>query len=294
MSSQIEQHLVDQFSANVYHLAQQKESRLRPCVRTESQNGKNAFFDQIGKTEMVEKVSRHMDTPQSDTPHARRRVTLRDFVWSDLIDQEDKLKMIYDPTSPYAQAAAAAAGRTMDREIIEAATTIAYTGERGATQTAFDTNMIVDVQVGSGDTPADVGLNVGKLRAAAKLLRANEHNNDEKFLVLNAQQLDQLLGQTQVTSADFNSVKALVDGNVDTFMGFKFIHTELIQQDANGDDMVLFFAKSALLLSVGKDKESYIEKRADKNYATQVFCSMSVGATRMEETGVGYIECHPS
>jgi len=49
-----------------------------------------------------------------------------------------------------------------------------------------------------------------------------------------------------------------------------------------------------MLLGVGKDISSRISERADKNYATQVFLSMTIGATRMEEARVGYIECDPT
>ena len=57
---------------------------------------------------------------------------------------------------------------------------------------------------------------------------------------------------------------------------------------------MLFWAKSGLKLGIGKDASARISERADKNYATQVFYSMIIGATRMEESKVGIITCAPT
>ena len=87
MSSNITTAFVQQYSANVQMLSQQMGSLLRDKVRQESVVGKSAFFDQVGSVTAVEKTSRHSDTPQIDTPHARRRVSLADYEFADLIDQ---------------------------------------------------------------------------------------------------------------------------------------------------------------------------------------------------------------
>ena len=74
MSSQITTAFVQQYSSNVSMLSQQKGSLLRKAVEVESVVGKNAFFDQVGSATAQKRTSRHADTPQMDTPHARRRV----------------------------------------------------------------------------------------------------------------------------------------------------------------------------------------------------------------------------
>lgn len=296
MSVQITTAFVEQYSANWQMLSQQKGSRLRGAVRVESVTGKNAFFDQIGSTEARQRPSRHADTPRMDTPHSRRRVSLVDYDWADLIDKEDEVRMLINPSSAYAMAAAYAMGRAMDDAIIDAADGTAYTGVAGGTSTAFDTNNVVDVQVrAAGVTAADLGLNVAKLIAAKKILDANDVDEDiPRFIAWNARQAASLLADNRASSGDYNSIKALVRGEIDTFMGFRFLRTERIEVDANSDDKVLFWAQDGILLGLGMDVTTRISERADKNYATQVFASMSIGATRMEEKKVGYIECDPS
>ena len=132
MSSQVTTAFVQQYSANVQMLSQQMGSRLRDAVRIENVVGKNAFIDQIGKATAQLRTSRHADTPQLDTPHARRRLSLASYEYADLIDDQDKVRMLIDPTSFYAQAAAAAMGRAMDDVIITAALGTASTGETGS------------------------------------------------------------------------------------------------------------------------------------------------------------------
>lgn len=203
--------------------------------------------------------------------------------------------MLIDPTSPYAEAASMAMGRAIDDAIIAAATGTAYTGVAGGTSTAFDTNMIVDVTTRwAGVTSDDTGMNVAKILEAGKLLGSNNVDPDEeKWLILNARQIKSLLMDTHISSADYNAVRPLMSGQVAQFGGFNIVPTERIGTDSNSDDKCLFWAKGGMLLGLGKDISTRITERPDKNYATQVFASMTIGATRMEEVRVGYIECDP-
>lgn len=295
MSFQITTAFVEQYKANVYHLVQQKGSKLRGSVRIETVTGENAFFDQIGSVAAQLRTSRHSDTPRMDTPHSRRRVSLADYVWSDLIDKQDKVRMLIDPTSEYAQAAMWALGRAIDDVIVAAIDGTAYTGVDGSTSTAFDTNMIVDVQtVWPGVTAADTGLNIAKLIEARKLLGNNDVDPDEEvYVAVNARQISSLLKDERVVSGDYNSALPLTQGQISKVGGCTLIPCNRIAVDGNSDDKVPFWTRSGLLLATGQDMMGRISERDDKNYSTQVYASMSVGATRMEEKRVGYIECDP-
>lgn len=284
MSIQITTAFVEQYKSNVFHLAQQKGSRLRDAVRSESVTGKSHFFERIGSTAALKRTSRHADTPRVDTPHSRRRVTMEDYDWADLIDQEDKVRMLISPQSEYAKAGAYAMGRAMDDAIIAAATGNAYAGVSGGTSVALPAGQKIAV--------ASSGLSVTKLISAKEILDgADVDPDEERYLICSAKQISDLLALTQITSADYNSVKALVQGQIDTFMGFKFIRSERLGLDGSSNRQVLAFTKSAIGLAVGKDMSTKISERADKNYATQVFLSMTIGATRVEDEKVVEIAC---
>ena len=286
MSSQVTTAFVQQYSSNVQLLSQQKGSLLRNAVRVESQVGKNAFYDQVGSATAQKRLSRHADTPQIDTPHARRRVSLVDYEYADLIDDQDKVRTLIDPTSPYSQATAFAMGRAIDDEIISAAFGTAYTGETGSTSTTFPAGQVVSV----GSPVA--GLSIAKLVEAKQLLdEANVDTTLPRYVAVAPEQLADLLNITTVTSSDYNTVKALVQGEIDTFLGFKFIVSTRLSSESGVNRRVIAWAEDGLLLSIGKDITAKIDERADKGYATQVYYAMSIGATRMEEEKVVEIKC---
>jgi len=289
MSNQITTAFVEQYSRNVSMLSQQMGSKLRGTVDVETITGKNAFFEQIGVTAAQKKLSRHGDTPQIDTPHDRRRVSLDDYEWADLIDDSDKVRMLIDPTSSYAKAAAAAMGRSMDDVIITAFNASADTGVSGGTSVALPSGSKFAT---SNQTD---GLTLAKLRSAKKFFDANDVDPSlARYIVCGAQQISDLLGDSTITSADFNTVRALVQGEIDTFLGFKFVTSNRLPFDAtNTDDRLCFaYTEDAIKLAVGKDVQAKISERADKSYSTQVYYCMSVGATRMEEDKVFQIPCN--
>jgi hypothetical protein len=284
MSSQITTAFVQQYSANIQMLSQQMGSLLRDKVRLESVVGKNAFFDQVGSVTAVEKTSRHSDTPQIDTPHARRRVSLADYEFADLIDQQDKVRLLIDPTSSYAQAAAMAMGRAMDDVIISAALGTAYTGETGSTSTA-NANSIAH---------GSAGLTIDKLRTAKQTLDLGDVDPSiPRHIIVSPRQITDLLGTTEVTSSDFNTVKALANGEVNSFLGFNFIVSNRLALSSTTRSCIAF-AQDGIALGIGKDVNARIDERADKSYATQVYYCMSIGATRMEEAKVVEVQCTES
>lgn len=293
MSQQITTAFVDQFTANIMMLSQQKGSRLRMCVRNEVQRGNRAYYDQIDETVAVDITSRHQDTPQIDTPHARRAVDITPSAVADLIDDWDKVMLLKDPKSEYAQNMAWALGRKMDQTLIAAATGNAFTGHEGTTVTPLPASQQVPVGTGATGGLTSVGLNVDKLIATKLILDKEEVDPSQpRYMTVSAQQIADLLNETEVTSRDFNTVQALVRGDVNAFMGFEFVRTELLGIDNTSGIRTCFaHSKMGLLLAIGQDIQGRITERDDKNYATQVWCRMTIGATRMEEEQIVEVPC---
>jgi hypothetical protein len=255
----------------------------------ETINGKNAFFDQVGVTAAQIRTSRHGDTPQIDTPHSRRRLSLADYEWADLVDDVDKVRMLVDPTSSYAKAAAAAMNRSMDDVIITAMNASASTGVAGGSSTALPST-----QKTATSDQSD-GLTIAKLLAAKKILDNNDVDPSlKRFVVCGPQQISDLLGTTQVTSSDYNVVRALATGAVSSYLGFEFIMSTRLNMDSTytTDRLVFAYTEDAVKLGIGKDISAKISERSDKSYSTQVYYCMSLGAVRMEEKKVVQIPCH--
>ena len=286
MSTQITTAFSQQFSANVQLLSQQTGSILRGGVEEESVTGEKAFFDQVGAAAAVKRTSRHGDTPMVETPHSRRMVTMDAYEWADLIDDADKVRMLIDPTSTYARAAAAAMGRAMDDAIIEAATGTSKTCKSGGTSTTLPSGQ--QIAGGSAD------LTLAKLIQAKKILDSNSVDPSiTRHIAVSPDQIEALLNTTTVTSSDFNTVKALVQGEINTFLGFQFHVSNRLAKSGN-DRTCFAWAQDGIKLAVGKDVTSRIDERADKSYSTQVYYCASFGATRMEEEKVVQIICDES
>lgn len=305
MNSNIESWRVQQYAANVYQLAQQKGSRLAGVVRNETFKGKAEFFDRIGLATAQKKTGRNSDTPNLDIALSRRMVTTNMYEWATLVDRKDKLENIHSPESEFALAASNALGRAADDVLIDASLGSAMSGESGSTAVVLpNTQKIAAVASAALDY-----LNLNSLLAAKYHLDAAEAVGP-RYLVHRAIDLQKLLGDTKLTSADFNTVKALVAGEIDTFLGFKFIHSERLPlaslydgstfkfDTATGEysgggtavqatDKVCFaFVGDGLLLGKNEGMVARISEREDKSYASQVYASMDLGGVRMEEEKV--------
>lgn len=287
MSFEVSTAFVQQYTTNVQLLLQQRGSKLREAVTMGSYTGKAAkAVEQIGAVTAQKRTSRHADTPLISTPHDARWVHPEDWEWADLLDDEDKLRMLIDPTSSYSINGAMSLGRAMDDAIITAALGTALTGENGSTSTAFAT---ATQQIAAGGA----GLTIAKLRETKKILMANEVDPriDQLYFAVTAEQMDDLLGTTEVTSSDYNSVKALVQGDVNTFLGFNFIQIERLGVDGSSNRRCIAWAKSGMHLGMWNDINTSIDKRADKSNAMQVLVKATFGATRVEEKKVVEVLC---
>lgn len=305
MSFSIDQAFVQQFKSNLYMLAQQKGSKLRKICREEPVTGEYAWVERIGSVEAVEVTSRHADTPILSTPHTKRRIDMRDFIWADLIDELDKVKMLIDPTSPYVQTATYALGRKMDMEILRAIFGSAY-NKAGTATNSYDSGECRCIGAdGTLDTAGQqlaastqTAANIELIMLCKWLMDTADIDPERKrYIICHPSMIRQLLIQTEVASQDYNTVKALSQGQINSYLGFEFITTTLINTvggttygaayncDSGTDTDEIHFAavaEGAICLGVGSDIKASIDKRPDKNNAMQVFASMSGGAVRIE------------
>lgn len=309
MGQQITEAQVLQFGTNIYHLSQQKGSLLESYVRKESINAKKKKFDRIGKVAAQKKVGRHAPTPQMDTPHSSRWVTTEDYQWADLVDHTDLARMLIDPTSDYVMAAVWAMGRSKDDVIISAALADAEYGEDGNQYVAHPDAMKYAANNGTAFT----NLNVKTLRAIRRMFKKKEIDPSlPLYIGVTSSQIESMLGQTEVTSSDYANVKALVQGEVDTFMGFKFIEGERFVTTAgrtitasattgvvgSGSSVAgsnfrscIAWAGDGVILATGIDTKTRVDERPDLSYAKQAYAEMSIGCVRMDEDKVIEIIC---
>ena len=287
MSSLVTAAMVQQFGSNFHVLGQQMVSRMEGLVRVERGIvGQSKTVERIGKTEAYDIVSRHSDTQYVNTPHSRRWIDLGDKGWADLVDELDKIKMLADPTSPYARMGVAALNRKKDA--------IIYAAARGTARTGSGTQVLPSAQKIAASSS---GFTLAKLLAAKEILDANEVDAEEtgmsvdgqtmsqRLVVTNTAGISDLLNTTEIKSADYNTVQALAHGKVNDFLGFKFIRYEGLAASST-TRYGLAFGRNSVALGIGADIVSSIDVLPGKNMSVQVYARMSLGAVRVEDEGV--------
>ena len=277
---------VKQYEDALRLLAQQKGTKLRKSVQVDTNFvGEFKFYDQLGATEMNEKTSRNQDTPDDRADHKRRRVTKRDFNHNTFLDKSDQLVMIIDPKGKYVINAGMAAGRKQDDLIVEAFNATAFTGKEGSTSTSFDSNN----QIAHGST----GLTKAKLLSAKLLLDNADIEDEDRWLAVAPQQVIDLLDTVEVASSDYNTVKALVDGQLNTWLGFNWI--KLTRLGVTSQIRRCYaYHNWAMQLAIQKEPSSRTDERRDKSYSWKVYTEMAMGATRLEEARIVEISCDES
>lgn len=310
MSFTVTDAMVQAFSGNVHFLAQQPKSRLRFFVIEDTITGDSAYMEQVAPTSARKVLARHSDSPMMNTQHLRRRIAPYDYDWGDMVDKEDQVRLLIDPTSAYAINAASAMQRGFDDEIINAFFSVAYTGHSGGTSVTWPNGNAESVpttpagtQVAVGDWTygngsGNAGLTISKLISAMVALDAAEGNasedpdsdEEERYCAIAAKQKGNLLATTEATLKEFGVAKddlaPLRDGKIAVILGFEVKHTERLQLNASSQTRVPLWRKSGMGIGIAKDISGQIAPRPDKRFSVYVYADMSIGASRLEEAKV--------
>lgn len=277
----------DQFRDGFILKSQQKTSRLRGLVRTDPNmlQGRFGYYDAIGTVAMSKRTSRHADVKVIEAAHSRRRITLADYELAQFLDKQDILRMIAGPLGDYTVNAVMAANRQIDDIVIAAADAPAYSidEDNAATAVALPAGQII--------AEGGAGLTIAKMLQVKETLDGAEVDEDEpRYAVISTKQVTNLLQTTEVTSADYNSVKALSEGKVNSFMGFTFIRHGRLKKTGTAR-RCLFLTPNALGLAIGEDITIDIGPRRDKGNLTQLLVTLSMDATRIEDDKIIAVDC---
>lgn len=281
---------------------QQEASRLDKYVTVENGlTGKMVTFDQYGLLAFEEKVSRMGQTVLTEAPTLRRVMYPHIYTKAVGFDEFDakKLANIDVPVSKTIEGLRAAAGRSMDKVMLEAFLGENYTGENGTVAVPFSENQVVESDYVDSGSAVGSNLTVAKLRKALAMLHKAEAWNEERraygdelVLACTSSQIDSLLREPQVSSYDYNTVRALAEGKVDTFLGFRIIRTELLPIDAEtGERSCLAWVKSKAQFGIWDDFKVKISVRDDLDEALQIRAKFACGATRLQEEAFVKIQC---
>lgn len=300
LPSSIDTAFVMQYQSTLYVLSQQEKSKFGPNVRQEGCQGESKSFERLGEAEVQEITSRHSDTPNNEQPHTRRWVTPKDYDTNSYVDEEDKIKMLIEPTNAYMQNQARALGRQTDDIIIAAALGTAAAGVTATTSSvAFkDESLSIngDGTVTTLGTLAAVAtvadMTLAKIATMSQLFY-DEDVDDQipLFWAVSPKDVRAMLQIQQLTSADYVSLKPLENGNIVRFCGFNFFRSTRLTKDAATATAyrTIAWAQDGLIYASGRGVTSHIDQLPTKRYTTQVYSKMNGGAVRMD--GAKVHEC---
>ena len=242
--------------------------------------GSTVKFPKIGKGSATIRVPQTDVTPLN-VSYSQVTATMEDYIAAEYSDIFNQQKVNFNERQELVQVVSGAIARRMDQVVLDALT-------------AASSPSTVSNDIGGTDTD----LNVAKLRAAKKAMDANNVPAEGRTILVHANNLSSLLSETEVTSSDFNSVKALVTGDVDTFLGFKFITLGDRDEgglaiDGSSDRTIFAFHRDALGLGIGMGQQSRVDYIPEKT-SFLVASMFSAGAVAIDDEGIVKITCRES
>lgn len=281
-----------EYGNNLIHRYQQSKSRLMPFVQTEEFSGERKDYPRIGASAdpvNITLAARGSDTPYNEADFDKRWAYPSLFEKSTHFAQWDAklLGAISLPDSDVQQNHIKAFMRQYDKEIVAAALGNVLTGKLGTVPVALPAGQ----KIAAGGT----GMSLAKLISALDILDAADEDaaDDgtlEKVFCWTVKQRNALLNNTQVTSSDFATVKALAEGRIESFMGFKFKLLQNALPLAAGVRSCVAFRQGALR-AIKSMKPSSVAPRLDKRNALQVYDTGAIGVCRVHDEGVVQIDC---
>jgi hypothetical protein len=315
-STSISTSFVKQYDSTLHMLLELKGNMFTGKCIEESINGEEKYYDQLGSIYASEVTQQFADSPESDITHARRRVVATPYDVGIGLDKFDKVQELINPESGYVQRQVSALQRKSAIEFMNGALGTASTGKAGATPVVLPSGQYIAVGTGPSGAAASTGMNLEKLQATLQLFEENNLMLDDPmnklYFAWGPQQKKELLETTQVTSSDYNTVKTLVNGQINSFYGFEFVTSNMIPYitsgtvdltwgatdtpavDANGVRACFAWAKSGVVQVTNPNLSTDVSQRKDKSNNWYSYSCLRTGAVRMEEEKVVIVPCDQS
>lgn len=277
MAVQISNAFVTLFDSEVKQ-AYQGQRLLAGVTRERSGvEGSTVKFPKIGKGSATIRVPQTDVTPLN-VSYSQVTATMEDYIAAEYSDIFNQQKVNFNERQELVQVVSGAIARRMDQVVLDALA-------------ASSTSNTVSNDIGGTDS----NLNIEKLREAKKLLDVGNVPMEGRTILIHANSLSSLLGETEVTSADFNTVRALVTGDINTFMGFRFItfgdrDEGGLPIDGSSDRTLYAFHRDAVGLGIGMNQTSRVDYIAVKT-SFLVASMFSAGAVAIDDEGIVKITC---
>lgn len=290
-----------QFSATVTMLSQQKNSRFGDKVRVETvSNAEEAYFNTFSEMDdPTQNTDRHGDTPYGEYEATRRKVVPVTWEKATIIDPKDVARMTINPQDPVVQSHSMSFSRKKDKIIYAAMLGTAYQGKEGTTAVTFASESIGINGDGTVTTLGTAAINGTEVpMTLSKMLTMMTIFNEEdvdpdiaKHWAVSPNDIKHMLNLTEVASADYNTIRAIQQGRVESYMGFNFFWYNYLSRDAvdGTSNRTVAWAQDGVILAYISAMNTKVDVLPTKKYSTGIYSTFDLGAVRME--GAKVHEC---
>jgi len=276
----IDRAFVTQWGRSVLMLAEQRGSKLLSTVQRAPVTGEAWTTERLGGTEAGEITNRHAPIEPTVLDHSRRWGYTNAYDRAVLIDNYDRVKTLLSFESPYTQRVSNAMGRAMDVTIIGALDATVRTGKN-----AESTQQLPSAQI-LGTSSETNPISVARLLDAKLKFDQADQEMGGLTWVCRPEDIRNLMADFQATSADFQNLKALVAGEVNTFLGMNIIWSNLIPTD-NSRLVSFIYRTDAIEFGVAQEMSVTIDRRIDlRTQPWQAYAWGAWGAVRVEDNRV--------
>lgn len=294
------------FQNNIEMVLNQQKPMLLDCVEVTDDASADIIKvkDLVGNTAPQETDERHGDTKYNNTPHDGVWIPKpNELYFAELVDNADQLGTAIGLQGTYTMSGAGTVNRAIDRRVLEGIYGSIVSGQKGTVSTPFPAGQIIPVTTGGAS--GNQRLNVAKVRAAKLLLEQQFVDAmEDRYMLVTANQADDLLAEIQATSGDYTKAFAArynEKGGLSGLLGFNFVQMELANPlltpinvspfslDGSGFRKNPFWSKSGVRLNFWQRLRTSIDKIPGKQLSTQVWAGTTCAATRTQAGKVGII-----
>lgn len=274
------------------------EAKLGTTIRKQSGVIGGTYEFLSGGYNCAKKVALGASVIANNTKYNKIKVVLDDWAACDYSSIFDKPKITFDELSYLSKSIGGALGRTVDQVIIDAINAVAPVNSKPTVETPH-----IVVIKGDGTFPSvpteyvandRVPFSLNAIKKASSIMNSLGVPASGRFLVVTPECVEALLGDATVTSADYNTIRALVDGSLDTYVGFKIISigqrpegglpTSTYTTGASGSTAFAFHTE-ALGLAMGMEPKVHVNYVAEKR-SWLVDGVLSLGAGVIDKNGI--------
>lgn len=299
---------VTAFHNEIVRLFAEDADGLRGTTRFRMVNAKRDTWERLGGVAAIQVTGRLQSVSLTEHTHTRRSVMFTDWTAAEAVDRFDEIRAMVDPRNDYTQSILRSLRHRYARILTDAldGSVTVMANDDTTTSSALPASQVI----ANGGT----GMTVSKLRQVKRILDNAGVPASGRTALVSPYAIEDLLADSQVTSADYNTLGALHNGQLPngTYMGFKFIViSDAIPDDTavltggSADPIILpksgnirtcfFYHQSAVGMSLAMDFNTTVDRRPDLVMSPwQVQAAFSGGGCRILDGGVVTVDIDES